>query len=58
MTLLKDFKDSESSIKQSIIMTMDLGVRKKSKKSLVLNNLGEQILSEIKNEDGPFHKFI
>lgn len=51
MTLLKDFKDSESSIKQSIIMTMDLVSAKKSKKSLILNNLGEQILSEIKNED-------
>lgn len=50
MTLLKDSKDSESVIKQSIIMTMDLVSAKKSKDSLVLNNLGEQIFSELKNE--------
>lgn len=50
MTLLEDSKDSESSIKQSIIMTMDLVSAKKSKESFVLNNLGEQILSELKNE--------
>lgn len=50
MTLLKDSKDSESVIKQSIIMTMDLVSAEKSKESLVLNNLGEQILNELKNE--------
>jgi hypothetical protein len=50
MTLLKDSKNPDSSVKQSIIMTMDLVSAEDSINKLQLNDLGEKVLSEIKNE--------
>lgn len=50
MTLLRDSKNPESSVKQSIIMTMDLVSAEDSVNELKLNDLGEKVLSELKNE--------
>lgn len=50
MTLLKDSKNPDSSVKQSIIMTMDLVSAEDSINELKLNDLGKKVLSELKNE--------